>query len=168
MIKPHFTLCFLTRGDKILMLHRQNPPNQGLWNGVGGHLEPGESPYQSCLREAKEETGYDLKDVHFSGILTWEGFEIPAGGLYLFIAPAPSGEPVSCSEGELCWQHKEWACHAPEVVSNLHLVLPHLFNNDPAQVYHFVYQNNLILKHKIIPLPSGLNIHAPWQMQELI
>ena len=37
-----YTLCFLTRGDHILMLHRRRPPNQGLWNGVGGRIEVGE------------------------------------------------------------------------------------------------------------------------------
>jgi len=53
-----YTLCFLTRGDHILMLHRRRPPNQGLWNRVGGRIEAGESPLTACLREVREETGY--------------------------------------------------------------------------------------------------------------
>ena len=42
------------------MLHRRRPPNQGLWNGVGGRIEAGEPPLAACLREVQEETGYRL------------------------------------------------------------------------------------------------------------
>ena len=56
MILTH-TLCFLTRADQVLMLHRRKPPNQGLWNGVGGKIEAGETPLEGCLREVLEETG---------------------------------------------------------------------------------------------------------------
>ncbi len=52
-----YTLCFLTRGDSVLMLHRQKPPNLGFWNGVGGRLEQGETPRACMLREVREETG---------------------------------------------------------------------------------------------------------------
>ncbi|MDP6585179.1 MAG: NUDIX domain-containing protein, partial [Anaerolineales bacterium] len=51
------TLCFITSNEKILMLLRYNPPNEGLWNGVGGRIEKDETPLQACLREAHEETG---------------------------------------------------------------------------------------------------------------
>jgi len=33
-----YTLCFLTRNDHVLMLHRAKSPNKGLWNGVGGKI----------------------------------------------------------------------------------------------------------------------------------
>ncbi len=89
-----FTLCFLTRAEKVLMLHRTKEPNLGLWNGVGGHIEPGEIPMLSCLREVEEETGFKLESIRFAEVLTWEGLtNFPTGGLYIFIAPAPEGEP---------------------------------------------------------------------------
>ena len=52
-----FTVGFLTNMNDVLMLHRKNPPNKAKWNGVGGHIEPGETPNQSILREIEEETG---------------------------------------------------------------------------------------------------------------
>src|SRR5512136_2891052 len=96
-----FTLCFLTRADQVLLLKRRRSPNRGLWNGVGGQVEPGELPLAACLREGREETGYALVAARFAGILTWRGFETPPGGLYLFTASAPEEEPAVCDEGEL-------------------------------------------------------------------
>ncbi len=104
-----YTLIFLLRGEEILMIHRRNPPNQGMWNGVGGRLEPGELPLQGALREVREETGYSLPTAHFAGLLTWDGHSETAGGLYIFTAQVPNGAPSQPldDEGELAWQPRE-------------------------------------------------------------
>lgn len=149
-----YTLCFLTRGDKILMLHRSNPPNQGLWNGVGGRLEAGKSPRSGILREVREETGFLLEDVTFAGLLTWEGFETPPGGLYLFTAEAPAGELAICNEGELAWKPRGWVLSAPEVVSNILIFGQHVLNGSPPQIYHFEYQDGQIIRYAIRPYPA--------------
>ena len=49
------TLCFVIKDDEILMINRNKPPFMGLWNAVGGHIEDGETPSQSAIREIKEE-----------------------------------------------------------------------------------------------------------------
>ncbi|HZW04919.1 MAG TPA: NUDIX domain-containing protein [Anaerolineaceae bacterium] len=150
-----FTLCFLTRPGEILLLLRNNPPNRGLWNGVGGHIEPGEAPLAACLREVAEETGYQLAGARYAGLLTWEGFETPPGGLHLFVAPAPAGEPRPCDEGRLAWHPAAWACQSAEVVSNLHVVLPHILGGGPAQHYHFRYRASEIDGYELRPLPAN-------------
>lgn len=150
-----YTLCFLTRGEQVLMLHRRRPPNQNLWNGVGGHIEPGEHPSACMLREIREETGYELARVRFAGLLTWDGFEIPAGGLYLFTAQAPQGEPCANDEGDLAWKHRDWVFHAPEVVSNIHVFAPLVLDGAPVQGYHFSYQAGVIQSFYIYSLPDG-------------
>ena len=139
------------------MLYRYRPPNQSLWNGVGGRIEPGESPLQSCLREVAEETGYRPPTAHFRGILTWRGFETPDAGLYLFTAPAPDVDPQPCAEGILQWHPLEWVLSAPEVVSNLHICGPHIFGDDPPRLFHFEYQAGLIVNHSIERLPKGFS-----------
>ena len=43
------TLCYIERGDQYLMLHRtkkKNDCNHDKWIGVGGGIEPGETPEQ--------------------------------------------------------------------------------------------------------------------------
>ena len=147
-----YTLCFLTRGEDVLMLHRQNPPNQGLWNGVGGRLEPGEQPLDGILREVREETGFVLSGARFGGVLTWDGFETPPGGLYLFTAEAPACEPQECAEGELSWKPRSWVFSSPEVVSNIHIFGPLLLDGCPPCRYHISYDQGRIVGHRIKPL----------------
>lgn len=158
-----YTLCFLTRGDQVLMLHRQKTPNQGLWNGVGGRIEPGEDPRDCILREVREETGFQLTSARFAGLLTWEGFEIANGGLYVFTAEAPPGEPGPCSEGQLAWKSRAWVCSAPEVVSNIHVFGPAVLRGDLPQVHHFVYRDGLIQAYEQRPLPASFQA---WAAQE--
>jgi 8-oxo-dGTP diphosphatase len=152
-----YTLIFLTRGDSVLMLHRRNPPNKGLWNGVGGRLEPGETPLVGALREVCEETGYPLSTARFAGLLTWEGYAEPAGGLYIFTAAAPPGDPQAQAgdEGVLAWKPRAWVLSAPEVVENIHLFGPLVLDGAPIQDYHFIYaEGDRILSYEFRPLLS--------------
>lgn len=151
-----FTLCFLTCRKQVLMLQRRKSPNQGMWNGVGGHIETGETPLASCLREVKEETGYRLETAHFAGLLTWRGFEIADGGLYLFTAAVDSDQFTPTPEGTLAWKPYDWVCSNPGVVSNIHVFAPHILNGAPPQVYHFEYQGGLIHSQAVLPLPAWL------------
>ncbi|HMN61034.1 MAG TPA: 8-oxo-dGTP diphosphatase [Anaerolinea sp.] len=155
-----YTLCFLTRGDSILMLLRRRPPNQGLWNGIGGRIEPGEDAVTGMLREIREETAYEVGQVHFAGLLTWEGFEIPEGGLYIFTAEAPEGEAVGNDEGILAWKKRDWVFHSDEVVSNIHQFGPLALNGHAPANYHFVYLDGEIVEFSVRELPDAERIPA--------
>lgn len=44
------------------------------WCGIafpGGHAEPGETLYDSAVREVKEETGLDVRDLKACGFMCW-------------------------------------------------------------------------------------------------
>lgn len=156
MLYYRYTLIFLTRGDEVLMLHRRNPPNQGFWNGVGGRLEPGESPLAGALREVFEETGYRIENARFAGVLTWDGHAEPAGGVYIFTAEVPPGEPEAHpdDEGILAWKSRAWVVSAPEVVENIHLFGPPVLEGAPAQEFHFEYEEgDRIVSYDFRPLP---------------
>lgn len=161
-LKPAFTLCFLLNGDDILMLHRKFPPNQGLWNGVGGHIEPGETPRQAIIREVAEETGYMITEPQFAGLLTWEGFEIPPGGIAIFTAEVPHREFITNHEGELAWVTREWACTAPEVVDNIHVFLPKVLAGETSLHFHFSYRNGVRVRDLIEPLNEDFDTEAPF------
>ncbi len=49
--------------DKVLMCLRRKPPYRGLYNLVGGKIEPGESGEAAAYRELREETGITGEDI---------------------------------------------------------------------------------------------------------
>lgn len=153
-IRPTHTLCFITRGDHVLMLKRRKPPNLGLWNGVGGKIELGESPLDACLREIREETGFRMLTATFGGILSWQHVGRGRGSVYLYTTPGPSTKPNACSEGILRWQPRNWIFSSQNVVANIHIFGPHLLSDENPREYHFRYRDGNITSHEFRPLPE--------------
>ncbi len=98
------TLCFLRSGDRVLLLHRRNPPNAGLWNGIGGKLEPGEDPSAGCVREVAEETGMTIAAPQLKALLVVTAQTPPALWVIFVFTALVAESPVGPSEeGELAW-----------------------------------------------------------------
>ncbi len=129
------TLCYIRKNGKWLMLYRNKKPqdpNAGKWIGIGGHIEPGETPEECNLREVREETGLQLKSAHFHGVIHFRSDEWEDEDMYLFSSddfepagtlspddfePAGAVSPddftdaevpgegflAGCDEGELAW-----------------------------------------------------------------
>jgi 8-oxo-dGTP diphosphatase len=101
------TLCYIKFGGKTLMLHRvkkQNDIHEGKWNGLGGHIEQGETPEECIIREVYEESGLTLKRPQFRGVLTFPLFDgIEDEYTFLFTSEEFTGELIDSSEGVLEW-----------------------------------------------------------------
>ena len=111
------TLCYLLRGNDVLMLHRvkkKNDINHDKWIGIGGKFEFEESPDECLLREAKEETGLTLTSWRCRGVVTF----LSEGGegeyMYLFTAAGWEGELKECDEGDLQWISREFLDSLPK------------------------------------------------------
>lgn len=100
------TLCFIRYGDRVLLLQRRHPPNQGLYNAPGGKIERDEDPYEACLREVHEETGFHLRKIRLRALLTVINRTTGAQWLlFVFVGdrPAEDPDPIATDEGALRW-----------------------------------------------------------------
>ena len=112
------TLCYITRGDQVLMLHRvkkKNDINKDKWIGIGGKFEGEESPDECLLREAWEETGLKLTSWQCRGVVTFLTENSTDGEfMYLFTADGFEGELKECDEGDLQWVSREFLDELPK------------------------------------------------------
>jgi 8-oxo-dGTP diphosphatase len=96
--------CFNER-DEVLLLHRRQEPNLGLWSPCGGKLKAaeGESPYVCAGREAAEELGVAIQpaDLHLNGLVSEQGYAGQAHWLmFLFeVKPRLRAVPAPIREG---------------------------------------------------------------------
>ena len=110
------TLCYITRGDEVLMLHRvkkEQDINKDKWIGIGGKFEENESPDQCLLREAKEETGLTLTHWKCRGVITFLNDCCEGEYMYLFTADGFEGDLKDCDEGDLQWVKKDFLYSLP-------------------------------------------------------
>lgn len=100
------TVCFLMDREeqKVLFLERSREPMKGLFTGVGGKTHFEEDIYDSCIREVKEETGYDVHQLQLKGVVKTI-FESKDSSWILFVYTCNdfSGDQIKCPEGELHW-----------------------------------------------------------------
>ena len=107
-------LCYLFDAQgRLLLLHRQKPPNQDLYSPIGGKLNQqiGESPGDCALREIYEEAGVRLKheDLHLTGVVSESGYADEMHWLmFLYEVTRPVRvERTDFAEGKLEWHPVE-------------------------------------------------------------
>ena len=111
------TLCYVTQGDQVLMLHRvkkKNDINRDKWIGISGKFEENESPDECLLREAREETGLKLTSWRCRGIVTFLNDCCEGEYMYLFTADGFEGDLKTCDEGDLQWVSREFLNELPK------------------------------------------------------
>jgi 8-oxo-dGTP diphosphatase len=145
-------LCFVTHGDEVLLL-RGGPRKRlwaGLYNGVGGHIEPSEDIRAAVLREVKEETGLEVGDVRLRGVVHVDVDDPTLGVLFfVFTAIAPGKQVVPTPEGSLEWCRAQSLPFA-EMVEDLRVILPVVLAMGPADppffaAYSYDANNRLVV-----------------------
>ena len=101
------TLCYVRRDGKTLMVHRvkkANDMHQGKWNGLGGKLEPGETPEECAIREVFEEAGLVCRNPTWKGLITFPAFSQEEDWYtFLYVMREFEGELINSPEGDLSW-----------------------------------------------------------------
>ena len=111
-------LCFIRRGEEVLLIRKKRGIGAGKINGPGGHLEPGESALEAAVREVQEELGVTPFDLKPMGELSFQFMDkatkIPqpmedgiSGALHcvVFLAEGCQGEPQETAEAIPYWSH---------------------------------------------------------------
>ena len=154
---PHYhlvprTLCFIFHGDEVLLL--RGAPTKTLWantyNGIGGHVEPGEDVAAAALREIREETGLQVHSLRLRGVVTIDVEPHFGIGLYVFTAQTETRQVTPSGEGELRWFPKR-ALPREGLMEDLPTLLDRVQSADQADTpfcAHFSYGagNRLVIR----------------------
>ena len=89
------------KDNKILLNKRNFAPAKGKFDFVGGFVEAGESLEATATREAKEETGYDVKII--KKITALDVWERQAKCIHIFLADIVGGQLNKSCEGQPIW-----------------------------------------------------------------
>ncbi len=143
------TLCYVLRGNDVLMLHRvkkKKDINKDKWIGIGGKFEAGESPDECLLREAMEETGLTLTSWRCRGIVTFLPDDLAEGEyMYLFTADGFEGDLKECDEGDLQWVSRDFLDQLPKWEGD-QIFLDLLWQNAPFFLLTLQYQGDKLVK----------------------
>ena len=66
--KPNVTVAALIEREGRFLLVEEDTADGLRFNNPAGHLDPGESPIEACVREVLEETAYDFTPTALVGI----------------------------------------------------------------------------------------------------
>jgi 8-oxo-dGTP diphosphatase len=120
-------LCFVISGSEVLLL--QGAPTKRLWagkyNGLGGHVERGESVHAAALREIREEAGLEVSRLRLRGVITVDAGPTAGIGLFVFTAEAQGRAVTASAKGALHWVRPEQLPEL-EVVEDLATLLPYV------------------------------------------
>lgn len=141
------TLCYLVKEDHVLLGLKKRGFAEGILNGYGGKVHPGESIEDTAARELYEESSVKVDpkrlervaviDFHFAG-----SDEHKAWGqrVYVFLAKTWEGEPIETEEMSPAWYRfsdipydRMWVDDAewlPMVLEGKKLTATYFFNED--------------------------------------
>jgi 8-oxo-dGTP diphosphatase len=145
------TLIFIKKENNFLLIHKKKPESFGFnkLNGVGGHIEKGEEPFESAQREIEEETGLVVGGLDLCAILFIDINSIPGIQVFVFMADYKEGEFKHSEEGELCWMSFLEIQKSDEVVSDVPELIKVSEMHEPGAkplIFKYNYDNSGVLR----------------------
>ena len=146
------TLCYLHRNGQTLMMYRNKKTadmHEGKWNGLGGKMDPGETPEECVRREVKEESGYELGELHYRGFIVFPAFNgFEDWYVFVFTAEDFSGEMIDSNEGELAWIDDQ-KLHELNLWEGDYVFMPWLHKTEIFSA-RFKYQQQKLVDYQVV------------------
>lgn len=139
------TLGYVLSPDRrqVLMTYRvfrKDDEQFGKYNGLGGHMEPGEDIATCMIREIREEAAIEVTQMSLRGTVNWTNFG-PKGEdwfAFIFLVTAYKGTPAgSSNEGPLQWVEREKLMELPMWPGDRYF-LPLVFDDDPRPFHGYL------------------------------
>lgn len=141
---PRVLIFPFNESGEVLLLHGAPTKNiwRSLWNGIGGHIEAGETILNATKRELFEETGFKAKNLILCGQVMVDVGSAPGIAIFIFKAEGMVGEMHLSDEGELAWI-KIKDLSDISLVEDLHTILPKVIKfNKGDVIFYGVYTYN--------------------------
>jgi 8-oxo-dGTP diphosphatase len=153
------TVCFLIdeKTGKILLLERSRSPMKNKVTGVGGKTNFEEDILSSCIREIKEETGFEAKNLRLNGIIkTIEESLDSSWILFIYTCCEFYGQQSECPEGKLFWIDRN-DVQNQNLIGFIKELIPHILNGDSFEgtIIHDM-EGNVISKQLRVASTSNI------------
>jgi 8-oxo-dGTP diphosphatase len=132
------TLIFVRTGGMVLLIRKRKGMGAGLLNAPGGRVDPGETPVEGAVREAREEVCITPLDPREAGVLNFRFTSGYSLRCHVFTASAYTGTPETTPEAIPLWMDERempysqmWADDRiwyPLVLQNRHFTGRFLFD----------------------------------------
>jgi 8-oxo-dGTP diphosphatase len=140
-------LVFVYHGADVLLL--KGAPDKRLWanryNGLGGHVEPGEGIVDAARREVKEEAGLEVHDLRLHGVVHIDLNVSPGILMFVFSACSETRETRPSPEGSLHWLSPD-ALGEVDLVEDVPVLLERLAREEERPFtarYHYDTEDHL-------------------------
>lgn len=149
------TLCFLERGDEILLALKKRGFGVNRWNGVGGKPEQSETIEQTMVRETQEEilvtpTSYQRVarlDFYFAEKPEWNQRVI------VYFASVWQGEPIETEEMAPRWFAKNELPFS-QMWPDDPLWLPRVLNGEKLEAEFLFGTNDEVFDYLVKEIPN--------------
>lgn len=114
--------CYLIKDNEVVVTkYKKGNKKEGYYDIPGGKIEEGETPKQTAIREMKEETGIEIQNLKYKGIMT---IEYPDRMFIFdtFISKEYEGEPQEFEENTSEWIDIDELLKKEKILSNIILL----------------------------------------------
>ena len=117
--------CYLIKDNMVVATKYKQGNKDGYYDIPGGKIEEGEFPEQTAIREMKEETGLDVKELKYKGNMIIE-YPNRIFDFDVFLASDSEGETQEFEENTSEWMKITDLLQKDKILSNI-IILDRFF-----------------------------------------